>query len=77
MAKSEEKELSFEENLVKLEDIVKKLESGEVPLDDAIDKFHEAMKISEECDKKLKNAEEQISKIVAKDGSLEDFEISE
>ncbi len=77
MAKSEEKELSFEENLVKLEDIVKKLESGEVPLDDAIDKFHEAMKISEACDKKLKNAEEQISKIVAKDGSLEDFEISE
>ena len=77
MAKKDEKELTFEENLEKLEDIVKKLESGEVPLDDAIDKFHEAMKISESCDKKLKNAEEQISKIVAKDGSLEDFEISE
>ena len=77
MAKSEEKELSFEENLEKLEGIVKKLESGEVPLDDAIEKFHEAMKISEVCDKKLKNAEEQISKIVAKDGTLEDFEISE
>ena len=77
MAKSEEKELTFEENLEKLEEIVKKLESGEVPLDDAIEKFHEAMKISEVCDKKLKNAEEQISKIVAKDGSLEEFEISE
>ena len=77
MAKSEEKELSFEENLEKLEGIVKKLESGEVPLDDAIEKFHEAMKISEACDKKLKTAEEQISKIVAKDGTLEDFEISE
>ena len=77
MAKSEEKELTFEENLEKLEKIVKKLESGEVPLDDAIEKFHEAMKISEVCDKKLKNAEEQISKIVAKDGSLEEFEISE
>ena len=77
MAKNEEKELTFEENLEKLEDIVKKLESGEVPLDDAIEKFHEAMKISEVCDKKLKNAEEQISKIVGKDGKLEDFEISE
>ena len=36
MAKTEEKELSFEESLENLEEIVKKLESGEVPLDDAI-----------------------------------------
>lgn len=77
MAKKDEKEITFEENLEKLEDIVKRLESGEVPLDEAIDKFHEAMKISEVCDKKLKSAEEQISKIVNKDGKLEDFEISE
>ena len=74
---NEEKEVSFEENLTKLEDIVKKLESGEVPLDEAIDKFHEAMKISEICDKKLKNAEKEISKIVNKEGKLDDFEISE
>ena len=77
MPKKDEKELTFEENLIKLEEIVKKLESGETPLDEAIDKFYEAMKISEMCDKKLKTAEEQISKIVAKDGNLEDFEISE
>ena len=74
---AKEKELTFEENLKNLEEIVKKLESGEVPLDEAIEKFHEAMKISEACDKRLKSAEEQISKIVAKDGKLEDFEISE
>lgn len=72
-----EKELTFEENLVKLEEIVKKLESGETPLDEAIDKFTEAMKLAEVCDKKLKNAEEKISKIVNKNGELEDFEISE
>lgn len=72
-----EKELTFEENLVKLEEIVKKLESGETPLDEAIDKFTEAMKLAEVCDKKLKNAEEKISKIVNKDGKLEDFEITE
>ena len=77
MAKEDKKELTFEENLKNLEDIVKRLESGEVPLDEAIEKFHEAMKISEACDKKLKNAEEQISKIVSKDGKLEDFEIDE
>ena len=36
MPKKEEKELTFEESLEKLEEIVKKLETGEVPLDDAI-----------------------------------------
>ena len=40
---NEKKELSFEENLEKLEEIVKKLENGDVPLDDAIKEFNEAM----------------------------------
>ena len=43
MAKEEKKELSFEESLLHLEEIVKKLETGEVPLDDAITEFNKAM----------------------------------
>lgn len=74
---TEKKELSFEENLEKLEEIVKKLESGEVPLDDAIAEFTEAMKLANVCDEKLKNAEEAITKLVNKDGSLEDFKVEE
>ena len=74
---AEKKELTFEENLNKLEEIVKNLESGETPLDEAIDKFTEAMKLVEVCDKKLKNAEEQITKIVSKDGKLEEFSMEE
>ena len=50
MAKTEEKELTFEESLEKLENIVKKLESGEVPLDDAINEFNTAMKLAKSCD---------------------------
>ena len=76
MAK-EEKELTFEESLEKLEDIVKKLESGEVPLDDAIKEFNEAMNLAKKCDEKLKSAEEAITKIVKEDGSLEDFKVEE
>ena len=75
--KKEEQELSFEENLEKLEIIVKKLESGEVPLDNAIAEFTEAMKLAKICDEKLKNAEEAITKLVNKDGSLEDFQVEE
>lgn len=72
-----EKELTFEENLEKLETIVKNLESGNIPLDDAIDSFNEAMKLAKNCDEKLKNAEEKVNKILNEDGKLEDFEVSE
>lgn len=71
------KELNFEESLKKLEEIVKKLESGEVPLDDAIKEFNEAMILAKNCDQKLKNAEEAITKIVNADGSIEDFKVEE
>ena len=74
---AEKKQSSFEEDLEKLETIVKKLEIGEVPLDDAIKEFTEAMKLANLCDEKLKNAEEAITKLVNKDGKLEDFNVEE
>lgn len=74
---AEKKEKSFEENLQKLEEIVKKLENGDIPLDDAIKEFNEAIKLAKICDDKLKSAEESLTKIVNPDGSLEDFEIKE
>lgn len=72
-----EKELSFEENIKKLEAIVKELENGEVPLDAAINKYKEAMNLAKLCDEKLKNATEAINKIMNKDGSLSDFKVEE
>jgi exodeoxyribonuclease VII small subunit len=75
MAKKDEK--TFEEELVELEEIVKKLETGEVPLDDAITEFTKAMELSKKCDEKLKKAEEAITKLVNKDDKVEDFEIKE
>lgn len=74
---AEKKEESFEANLEKLESIVKKLESGEVLLDDAIKEFNEAMKLAKVCDDKLKKAEEAITKIVNEDGTLSDFKVEE
>lgn len=75
--KKEEQELTFEENLEKLESIVKKLESGEVPLDNAIAEFTEAMRLAKLCDEKLKTAEEAITKLVNKDGTVTDFQVEE
>ena len=74
---AEKKEKTFEESLVKLEEIVKKLESGQVPLDDAITSFTEAMELSKACNEKLKNAEENINKILKENGKLEEFKIED
>lgn len=73
----EKKEKTFEQNLEELEQLVKKLESGEVPLDSAIDDFNKAMKLAKLCDEKLKKAETTLSKIVKEDGTVEEFEESE
>lgn len=77
MAEKKEKELSFEESLQELEAIVKKLEVGDVPLDDAIEEFNKAMKLSKLCDEKLKNAEEAITKLVKENGDIVDFQVEE
>lgn len=74
---AKEKECTFEENLEKLEVIVKNLESGNIPLDNAIENFNEAMKLAKLCDDKLKNAEEKVNSILNKDGKLEEFKIEE
>ena len=77
MSEKKEKELSFEESLEQLETIVKKLEVGDVPLDDAITEFNKAMKLSKICDEKLKAAEEAITKLVKENGEVVDFQVEE
>lgn len=74
---AEKKELSFEESLEKLEEIVKKLEVGDVALDDAINEFNNAMKLAKVCDEKLKKAEEAITKLVKDNGEVVDFQVEE
>ncbi|WP_298502543.1 exodeoxyribonuclease VII small subunit [uncultured Methanobrevibacter sp.] len=65
--------LTFEESLEKLEEIVNKLENGDVPLDDAIDEFGKAMQLVKICNQKLSTAEESIAKIVQDNGELIEF----
>ena len=69
--------LSFEESLAKLEEIVNKLENGDVPLDDAIEEFKNAMELVKICNDKLNAAEESIAKIVEDNGDLIEFTSNE
>ena len=70
-------DLSFEESLEKLEEIVNKLENGDIPLDDAIDEFKNAMELVKICNNKLNSAEEAIAKIVQDNGDLIEFNSNE
>lgn len=59
-----EKNKTFEESLLKLEVIIRELESGEVPLDDMVKKYTEAMELVKFCNEKLANATETVNKIL-------------
>ena len=58
-----DKELTFEENLKKLEDIIDKLESGEIDLEKSVELYEKGMILKNNCEEKLKKVELQIKKI--------------
>lgn len=58
---SKEKELNFEELMVKLEDITNKLEKENLNLDESVELFEEGMKLSKMANEKLENAEKRIT----------------
>ncbi len=53
-------EKTFEQSLAELEDIVGKLESGDLPLEDSLELFEKGIKLSRECRSRLTNAERRI-----------------
>lgn len=68
---SEQKELSFEEAMEKLEEVVAKLEQGDVPLEEAISMFQEGMTLSKLCHDKLQSVENSMDRILHQDGRVE------
>jgi exodeoxyribonuclease VII small subunit len=74
---SNEQKISFEEAMNKLEQIVDKLEEGDVPLEAAIAFYKEGMELSKLCHDKLKNVEEQLTLIITEDGRKQNFTIEE
>lgn len=66
-------DVKFEDELAQLEEIVHKLENGDVPLEDAIKEFQNGMKLSESLKKTLDEAEQVLVKSVGKNGEETDF----
>lgn len=73
----DERELTFEEAMQELEQVVEKLETGDVPLEKAITYYQDGMKLSKLCTEKLNQAEEKMTKIMNEQGDLEPFPMQE
>ncbi len=68
--------LTYEEALKQLEDIVQKLENNEIPLEESIALFQEGITLSKYCDDKLKNIQAKVAQIY-ENGELKDFQDKE
>ena len=71
MGQKPKKEPSFEEGLEQLEQIVKQLEDGELPLEKSIELFEKGVKLSESSRKQLEQAEAKVEILLKKDGTVE------
>lgn len=70
-------ELSFEEALSKLEEIVNEMEEGDIPLEQAMNYYAEGSKLSKICHDKLVKADQQLQEIMNEKGELISFDMQE
>lgn len=77
MTKVDIEKLSFEEAMKELEEIVMKLESGDVPLEDALKQFQTGMALSKYCQDTLSNAEQTLTKMIGPNNEVQEFEGNE
>jgi exodeoxyribonuclease VII small subunit len=68
----------FESNLKQLEEIVGKLEGGDLTLDQSLELFEEGVKISRFCNAKLEEAERKVETLIkGADGALVEVPFTE
>ncbi|MEX0976106.1 MAG: exodeoxyribonuclease VII small subunit [Woeseia sp.] len=74
------KPLNLEKSLEQLESLIDELESGDLPLDTAMKKFEEGVKLTRSCQSALKDAEQRVEILLKSAGgeeTLEDFDVDE
>lgn len=69
-----EEKASFEDQLTQLQAIVSQLEQGNIPLEEALDKFQEGIKLSRNLQNKLATAEKTLGHLIDDDGNEKVYE---
>ena len=76
--KNTKDEMSYEEAVAMLEQVVARLESGDVALDESMELFQQGMKLADFCGKKLNSMEEKITKLMLQaDGTVSEMPFEE
>ena len=74
---SDSKSVNLEKSLSDLEELVEELENGDLPLDKAMKKFEQGIKLTRSCQTALKDAEQKVDVLLKSAGgeeSLQDFD---
>jgi len=76
---SSTKKFNLEKSLADLENLVEELESGDLPLEKAMKKFEEGIKLTRGCQTALKEAEQKVEILLKSAGGedLADFEVED
>jgi exodeoxyribonuclease VII small subunit len=73
--------MDFEKKLGRLEELVAKMEAGDLSLEDSLKSFEEGVKLSRECNSQLAAAEQKVKLLLSVDPAgnavTEDFQIKE
>lgn len=71
------KKIDLEKSLAELEELVEELESGDLPLETAMKKFEDGIKLTRGCQAALKEAEQKVQILLKSAGGekLDDFEV--
>ena len=62
---------TYEENIEQIDEILEKLENGELSLEDSINEYEKAIKLIKESEKLLEIGEGKVLKVLEKNGKLE------
>lgn len=63
---------SFEQALTELQDVVERLESGELSLEESLTAFEQGVRLSRDCQNALSQAEQKVQILLERDGQLQE-----
>ncbi len=70
----EDTEVSFEDALSQLEDVIHRMETGESPLESLVENYQSGVRLLKLCRSKIELAEMKVKEVTDKDGKLESQE---
>jgi exodeoxyribonuclease VII small subunit len=70
---AKKKAATFEQALEELEELVERLEAGDLPLEEALADFERGVKLTRECQQKLASAEQKVKVLMEESGSIREL----